>query len=350
MSLALTVTLQRGPFRLDAALEAPPASITAIFGPSGSGKTTLLRVIAGLVSDAQGTITVGGQPWHRGDLVLPAHRRRVGYVPQAPTLFSHLDVRGNLLFGARRRGTERRLADVVAMLELESLLARQPTALSGGEQRRVSLGRALLANPAVLLLDEPLSGLDDARKEPVYPFLERLHRELDIPVVLVTHNTDELLRLADGVARMRAGRLDPLRPLNGFDDGSERGPWSVIECRVAGYDPTDRLLELAVGSERLVASCAARPEASHLRAIIAASDVSIAGDRGGASSILNRVPSRILKVEPKQSHAIVSLALGPHIVKARVSLRSIREMQVAVGTRVFAQIKAVAVRSARIGG
>lgn len=206
--IEFALTARFGGFHLNALAAVPAGGITAIMGPSGAGKTTLLRSLAGL-SRAEGRVTIGDVVWQDARTFLPTHRRGVGYVFQEPSLLPHLSVSGNLAFAARRAGE--RLGpdfdDVVAMLGLGPLLERAPERLSGGERQRVAIGRALLSKPALLLMDEPLSSLDAEGKAEVLPYLDRLHRELDLPILYVSHDAAEVASLADRVLRMDAGRL-----------------------------------------------------------------------------------------------------------------------------------------------
>jgi len=197
-----------GEFRLDVAFTAPARGITGLFGPSGCGKTTLLRCLAGLTR-MDGRLSLGGEVWQDAREFVPPHRRHAAYVFQDADLFSHLSVRGNLEFGLRRAGTQAAtgLDEVVALLSLEGLLARSTAKLSGGERQRVAIGRALLSQPRLLLLDEPLAGLDAAAKAEILPYLERLHDTLAIPVIHVSHDLAEIARLADQLIVMKAGRV-----------------------------------------------------------------------------------------------------------------------------------------------
>lgn len=200
-------------FRLDAAFDAP-GGVTALFGPSGSGKTTLLDMVAGLTAPDDGVISFDGETWFdkaRG-VNLPAHLRRVGYVFQDARLFPHLDVRGNLDYGRRmnkRVDDAAEFARVVALLGLESLLARAPLTLSGGEAQRVAIGRALLSGPRLMLLDEPLASLDEARKNEILPWLDRLRAEVKLPMLYVSHSAAEVARIADRVIDIGDGRATP---------------------------------------------------------------------------------------------------------------------------------------------
>lgn len=202
-----------GGFQLDARLGFPADGITALSGPSGSGKTTLLRCIAGLVR-LSGRLSVAGEIWQDERTFVPPHRRPVGVVFQEASLLAHLSVRGNLLYGARRASgkTEVGLDDTVELLGLAPLLARSTANLSGGERQRVALGRALLSQPRLLLMDEPLSSLDAGSKAEILPYLERLHRALAIPALYISHDTGEIARLADRVLLMRDGRVLPSGP------------------------------------------------------------------------------------------------------------------------------------------
>jgi molybdate transport system ATP-binding protein len=197
-----------GAFRLEASLSLEPTGITALSGPSGSGKTTLLRCIAGLTR-MRGRLSVDGEVWQDETRFLPTHRRPVGVVFQEASLLAHLSVRGNLLYGARRTSAKAgvSLDDTVDLLGLEVLMDRSPANLSGGERQRVALGRALLSQPKLLLMDEPLSSLDAGAKAEILPYLERVHRALAIPALYVSHDAAEIARLADRVIYMEAGRI-----------------------------------------------------------------------------------------------------------------------------------------------
>jgi molybdate transport system ATP-binding protein len=199
-----------GGFRLDAAFALPATGITALSGPSGSGKTTLLRCIAGL-SRLGGRLTVDGEVWQDDRTFLPPYRRPVGVVFQEPSLLAHLSVRDNLAYGARRTSAKAGIGfdDTIELLGLAPLLTRSTANLSGGERQRVALGRALLSQPRLLLMDEPLSSLDAGSKAEILPYLERLHRTLAIPALYISHDAAEIARLADRVLYMRAGRIVP---------------------------------------------------------------------------------------------------------------------------------------------
>ena len=237
-----------GQFRLDAAFQVPAAGVTALFGPSGSGKTTVLRCIAGL-QRLEGRLSVCGEVWQDDGHFLPPHQRPVGYVFQEPSLLSHLSVRGNLEFGLKRaRQVRLGFAEVTAFLGLGPLLGRSTARLSGGERQRVALGRALLSQPELLLMDEPLSGLDAEAKSEILPYLERLHQAMAIPILYVSHDAAEVARLADRVLLMREGRIEPAPtgagpPSGGLGQdalaglGSERLAGLALAALAAGLEP-----------------------------------------------------------------------------------------------------------------
>ena len=207
-----------GAFALDAAFSFPAQGITALSGPSGAGKTTLLRCIAGLTR-LEGRLSVAGEAWQDGRTFLPTHRRPIGVVFQEASLLSHLSVRGNLAYGARRSRAKAEVGfdDTVELLGLAPLLGRSTANLSGGERQRVALGRALLSQPRLLLMDEPLSSLDAASKAEILPYLERLHRTLAIPALYISHDAGEIARLADRVLFMTAGRILSATPASPSD-------------------------------------------------------------------------------------------------------------------------------------
>lgn len=250
-----------GDFSLDVALMTPASGVTVLFGPSGSGKTTLLRCLAGLTR-LDGALSVAGEVWQDVRTFVPAHRRGVGYVFQDAALFEHLSVRANLLYGRRRAGlgADAEFDRLVALLGLGGLLDRGPGKLSGGERQRVAIGRALLSNPRLLLMDEPLAGLDAARKAEVAPYLDALRRERGVPIFYVTHDVTEAARLGDRMLLMREGRIAETVDLAAAPDPGERawlaqrlgqvgGDELAAEFVLSGASPT--VARLAVEALRL---------------------------------------------------------------------------------------------------
>lgn len=234
-----------GAFHLDVALEVPATGVSVLFGPSGAGKTTLLRALAG-VTRLSGRVAVRGEVWQDGALFVPAHRRGVGYVFQDAALFDHLSVRDNLLYGRRRRGfgADAAFDRLVDLLELGALLNRGPARLSGGERQRVAIGRALLAEPRLLLMDEPVASLDGARKTEVTAHLAELSREAGLPILYVTHDVTEAARLGDRLVSMRNGRVEDVTTLGAAPDQGDRD-WLVARLRQVG--PEALAAELVVG-------------------------------------------------------------------------------------------------------
>jgi molybdate transport system ATP-binding protein len=345
--------MQLDSFMLDAAFTAPATGVTALFGPSGSGKTTLLRCVAGL-AQAAGTLQVNGEVWQDDTQNLPTHKRQLGYVFQEASLFPHLSVRANLEYGLKRTPLAERkvkLEDIVEWLGLKRLIERgNPASLSGGERQRVAIGRALLTSPRILLMDEPLSALDTASKLEILPYLERLHLELKIPVLYVSHSLDEVTRLADHLVAMDRGRVIANGPLNeilsrldlplaNFDDAG-----AIIEAVVGAEDPAHRLTELNFTGGSLWVGQVKHPFSNRVRVRILARDVSIATHQPQGSSITNILPARIAEIKCEDSGKVnVRLIVGESaVLLSRITSRSLELLNLKVGMHVFAQVKSVA--------
>lgn len=355
MSIAVRFSAQLGGFALNASFTAPARGVTALYGHSGSGKTSVLRCVAGL-QRAAGFLQVGDQIWQDdvAGTFVPTHRRSIGYVFQEASLFAHLSVRSNLEYGWKRiPARERRVAfaEAVELLGIETLLSRSVAALSGGERQRVAIARALLTSPQLLLMDEPLSALDTRSKAEILPFLERLHRELDIPVLYVSHSPDEVARLADHMVLMDQGNVLATGPLAEVmtrldlplarDEAAE----SVITCVVASHSERYHLTYLDfVGGRFAVARLPLLP-GERARVRIHARDVSIALEEHRDSSILNIVEGQILALAPLDAwQMVVRLGLGPEAdvpLIARITRRSAEQLGLAPGKPVFAQVKSV---------
>ncbi|GKS88588.1 molybdenum ABC transporter ATP-binding protein [Acidovorax sp. SUPP2539] len=348
--------LQRpGGFALDVDLSLPGRGVTALYGPSGCGKTTCLRALAGL-ERAQGRVAVHGQVWQDDAqrLWLPTHQRALGYVFQESSLFAHLDVRRNLEYGLRRTPLSRRkvsLEQAVELLGLQPLLARQPSTLSGGERQRVAMARALAASPRVLLMDEPLAALDAQRKAEVLPYLERLQRELDIPVLYVSHAQDEVARLAQHLVLLHGGCVVASGPaqalLARLDLPLAQGDTAatVAEGTVSGHDAADQLMDVRLpgGGALLVATAHPHPPGTAVRFRVQARDVTLALAAPVHSSVLNVLPARVVALrEDGPGLAMVALDAQGTPLLARVTQRSARTLGLAPGLPVFAQIKGVA--------
>lgn len=341
-----------GSFELDAAFSLPSQGVTALFGASGSGKTTLLRLIAGL-SRAPGTLTVNGEVWQDEHTFIPTHRRALGYVFQEASLFPHLSVRGNLEYGWKRvPATERRIAfeDVVEWLGLEALLAHRPQQLSGGQRQRVAIGRALLASPRLLLMDEPLSALDAASRADILPYLERLHRQLELPIIYVSHALDEVARLADTLLLIEAGKITyqgPLvegltrldLPLAHRDTAS-----TVIDTTVVAHDADFHLTQVSHGGLTLSLPGLHAAPGQALRIRIAARDVSLTLSTPTQTSILNLLPAQVIEIsDDAPGQVLVRLALGNTVLLSRITRKSAHALNLQPGLAVVAQVKSVAV-------
>ncbi len=355
-----------GDFTLDVAFEAPARGVTALFGPSGCGKTTVLRAIAGLARFEDGAFALGTDVWQSGAEFRPVHRRPIGYVFQEASLFPHLSVRRNLDYGRRRSlragATETfRFADVVDLLGLARLLDRSPGTLSGGERQRVALGRALLSQPKLLLMDEPLSALDRFAKDEILPYFERLRDELGLPTLYVSHDISEVERLADRMVLMASGRVTAVGPLAEIEARPDlplaRMPEAavVLAAEVVAHDPTYDLTTLAVSGALLTAPGRFGPVGSQRRARVIGSDVALVRDPPTASSILNCPPARILEATPHGAGMMtVVLALGAEgagaRILARITRRSWDQLGLAAGQPIYAQIKGVALVSGAVEG
>src|SRR6516165_6489706 len=297
-------------FRLDVAFEVPMRGITALFGPSGSGKTTILRCVAGL-NRLPGFLSVGGAVWQDDSTgkSLEPHERPVGYVFQEASLFAHLSVGGNLRYGYRRAlrdgaMEEIRFDEIVDLLSIGHLLDRATGALSGGERQRVALGRALLAQPRLLLMDEPLAALDRMSKEDILPYFEALHASLSIPVLYVSHDISEIERLADHMVLLDSGRVIAVGRLNELLADTRlpitRSPEAstILEARIGFFSVEDGLTVLDIGDgEKLLVPRRVGKEGSTDRVRIAATDVSLALVPPSQTTILNIVPVRVREIQ-----------------------------------------------------
>jgi len=346
--------VDRGNFQLDLDLTLPGRGITALFGHSGSGKTTCLRAMAGLERAAQGYFAIGGNVWQdeaRG-LFVPPHQRALGVVFQEASLFPHLSVRGNMEFGQKRVSTAAdsfALPAVAELLGISQLLGRSPNQLSGGERQRVAIARALLAAPQILLMDEPLAALDLKRKLEILPYLERLHRELAIPIIYVSHAPDEVARLADHLVLLDNGKLAASGPLNQVlsridlpstfaDDAGV-----VIETIIAAHEADD-LTRLEFPGGTIFVSRRHEPLETPLRCRIHARDVSLALVPQMQSSILNCVNAVVVDLAPTNTpgHVLVKLDVAGGPLLARITRRSAEKLDLRPGLALLAQIKSVA--------
>jgi molybdate transport system ATP-binding protein len=352
--LSVSVQGKAGEFALDAAFAAE-SGITALFGPSGSGKTTVLRMIAGTKRPESGRIALGEDALFDSAAAIdvPPARRRVGFIFQDGRLFPHLSVRRNLTYArwAGRRQATRSFDEVVALLGLEDLLDRSPENLSGGERQRVAIGRALLADPRLLLMDEPLSSLDQARRQEVMPYLEAIRAETPIPIVYVSHQIDEVARLADTLVVMEGGRvlaadaavivfgrLDLGPVLGGLEAGA------LIEGVVAGLDLAHGLALVDIGGSQIELIAENLSAGEFVRCRVRARDVAIATQRPLGLSVRNVLACTIAEIAAGEGpYAELSLRLGRHFLRARITRKSAGELRLQAGMEVFAVLKAVSV-------
>lgn len=347
--------LTRRGFSLEVDLALPGRGVSALFGPSGSGKTTLLRLLAGL-ERAPGFLEVNGKVWQddAANIFVPTHRRPLGYVFQDARLFPHLTARGNIEYGMKRVPAAKRRIDVEHVIELlgiHHLLERKPARLSGGERQRVAIARALATSPRVLLMDEPLSALDVARRQEILPYLERLHDELEIPILYVSHAPDEVARLADHLVVLEKGRVAVSGPLSdtlaGLDLpirlGEDAGV--VLEGEISERDGKWHLARVALAGGSLWVRDPGIAVGRRVRIRILARDVSLALTPHADQSILNVLPATVdeLGDDVHPALALVRLKLGADALLARITHRSVAMLDLRPGRKVWAQIKAAAV-------
>jgi molybdate transport system ATP-binding protein len=345
-------------FALDVDLQLPGRGVTALYGHSGSGKTTCLRCIAGLERADQGFIQVNDEVWQDSDnrIFVAPHKRALGYVFQEASLFPHLSVLANLEFGLKRIPKPQRRVDMAHATELlgiSHLLDRHPQHLSGGERQRVGMARALLTSPKLLLMDEPLAALDAQRKSEILPYLQRLHDELDIPVLYVSHSQDEVARLADHIVLLSNGKALASGPIGQtlarldlpLAMGDDAGV--VIEGRVSAYDADYQLLSLQLPNTSLDIRVPHTPMGvgQALRCKVQARDVSLSLDNAGHSSILNRLPVTVVSEmnADNAAHVLIRLDVAGTPLLARITRYSRDQLNVHPGQPLWAQIKAVAV-------
>ena len=350
MSVDVRIRHRLGAFALDVAFQSDAPGVTALFGPSGAGKTSIVHAIAGLLRPDEGHIAVDGRVLFdsatRTDLAV--EDRRVGLVFQDARLFPHMNVRDNLLFGWRRakeRADEGEIGRVIELLGLEGLLSRKPTRLSGGEKSRVALGRALLASPSLLLLDEPLASLDASRKAEILPYLERLRDEAKMPIFHVSHAVDEVLRLADRVVVLRDGRVEGEGSVFDFAAG-EIGQLlpatgAVIDARLEGVRD-DGLSVLSFPGGVLSVARTELPPGTRLRVRIRAEDVLLAREEPRAISANNVLATRISSIRAEgASQADVHLLCGGTRLVARITQASVKRLGLKEGEAVYAVVKSV---------
>jgi molybdate transport system ATP-binding protein len=347
--------LNYGAFQLDVDLQLPSSGITVLFGHSGSGKTTLLRCIAGLQQAPHGFLAINGQVWqdsHQG-IFLPTYQRNLGYVFQEANLFAHLTVLGNLCYGLKRIKQSPKteyFQQVIELLGINHLMARMPERLSGGERQRVAIARALVLNPDILLMDEPLAALDAKRKQEILPFLTRLHNELHIPVLYVTHSQQEVAQLADYLVLLADGKVQAAgllaETLSRLDlpPAQDRQAASVWQVTVIEQEADYHLTHVAFEGGELSLPAIDAALNTQLRVQIYASDVSITLAVSSATSILNVLPATITEmVDDERGQCRVRLQVGRLPLLADITRKSAQLLNLQIGMAVYVQIKGTSI-------
>lgn len=354
MMLIVDIKKQLGNFNLDVTLELPGQGVTAIFGLSGSGKTSLIQLISGLIKPDEGKIILNNKilSCSEKNIFLPPHKRKIGYVFQEARLFPHYSVKGNLLFGACPEN-RKNFHQIVNLLGIEDLLNRYPNSLSGGEKQRVAIGRALLTNPDLLLMDEPLSALDLPRKQELLDYLDKLANEIQIPILYVTHSLDELVRLADKMVLIEKGKVKLFSPLEETWQSDALTPWqkqqdkgrsTLLTLPVESHHHQDHIA-LSLGSQKLwINATLMNKNITSVRLRIFSQDVSICLEKPQKSSIRNRLNGKVVAFQEQENGLIdVGVLVEKQLIWATITQWAKAELQLQKGQSVFLQIKTAAV-------
>lgn len=354
--LHATLRKSQGGFRLDASLDAAPGEVTALFGRSGAGKSTMARLIAGIETADGGRITLGEQVLYdsAAGINLPPHRRQIGLVFQDSRLLPHYSVEGNLRFGLNRTKAALRFSEfdqVVALLGLGGLLQRRPHSLSGGERQRVAIGRALLASPRLLVMDEPLAALDGARKAELLPFIARLATEFRLPILYVTHASDEILRLAQRMVLLEqgmvvaSGRVEAVMGCPAFARAAgSRSLITILPASLIGHDEQHRTSRLRIQGGEISVPRLDLPIGSALRARIAADQVILALEPIKGLSVRNQMAGKIVALSQEDDRVDVLLDVGCPL-HAEITIDACQDLGLATGMTVTALIKGAAIQS-----
>ncbi|MFC6121976.1 molybdenum ABC transporter ATP-binding protein ModC [Citrobacter bitternis] len=349
--LELNFSQTLGTHRLQVAENLPASGITAVFGVSGAGKTSLINAISGLTRPEQGRIMLNDRVLYDAEkkICLPPEKRRVGYVFQDARLFPHYNVLGNLRYGMAK-SMAGQFDKLVALLGIEQLLERLPGGLSGGEKQRVAIGRALLTAPELLLLDEPLASLDIPRKRELLPYLQRLAREINIPVLYVSHSLDEILHLADKVMVLEAGAVKAFGNLEDVWGSSVMNPWlpqeqqsSILKVSVLEQHPHYAMTALALGDQHIWVNRLDKPLQAAVRIRIQATDVSLVLQPSGNTSIRNTLRAKVVQNYDLDGQVEVQLDVSGRTLWARISPWARDELNIKPGLWLYAQIKSVSI-------
>lgn len=349
--LSLNFSQQLGDHLLEVNAQIPAKGITAIFGVSGAGKTSLINAIGGLTLPQHGQIHLNDRVLFDAEkqIILPPEKRRIGYVFQDARLFPHYRVRGNLQYGMAPK-MKGQFDQLVSLLGLEALLNRFPLSLSGGEKQRVAIGRALLTAPDILLMDEPLASLDLPRKRELMPYLQKLAKQVEIPLLYVSHSLEEILQLADNVLVLDNGKVKAFGPLERVWSSSAMRPWlpisdltSVLRVQVLEQHPDYPMTALSLGDQHIWVSRINQPVKSPLRIRIASADVSLALQPPHNTSIRNILPAQVVELIEVGDQVEVKLRIGISELWARISPWARDELGIRPEQWLYAQIKSVSV-------
>ena len=352
--LHIDVKKQLGTLPLEAHLDIPSQGVTALFGLSGSGKSSLINLVSGLINPDEGVISLNDRELFNSaeNVCVPINQRNIGYVFQDARLFPHYTVNGNLRYGMKNTSKDE-FNYIVELLGIGHLLKRYPITLSGGEKQRVAIGRALLTDPEILLMDEPLSALDLPRKRELMNYLERLSKEINIPILYVTHSLDELLRLAERVILLTNGKVEAYDVLENIWDSPLFLPWkqeneqsAVLSLPVFMHNPSYKMTALSIGDQNIWINQVEAQINEKVRICIHSSDVSISLNKVEQSSIRNTLYGRMVKVLELENRVDLKLDIGGKHLWASISKWSFHDLALQLGQLVYAQIKAISVMSA----
>ena len=352
--LHIDVKKQLGTLPLEAHLDIPSQGVTALFGLSGSGKSSLINLVSGLINPDKGVISLNDRELFNSaeNVCVPINQRNIGYVFQDARLFPHYTVNGNLRYGMKNTSKDE-FNYIVELLGIGHLLKRYPITLSGGEKQRVAIGRALLTDPEILLMDEPLSALDLPRKRELMNYLERLSKEINIPILYVTHSLDELLRLAERVVLLTNGKVEAYDVLESIWESPLFLPWkqeneqsAVLSLPVFMHNPSYKMTALSIGDQNIWINQVEAQINEKVRICIHSSDVSISLNKVEQSSIRNTLYGRIVKILELENRVDLKLDIGGKHLWASISKWSFHDLALQLGQLVYAQIKAISVMSA----
>ena len=352
--LHIDVKKQLGTLPLEAHLDIPSQGVTALFGLSGSGKSSLINLVSGLINPDEGVISLNDRELFNSaeNVCVPINQRNIGYVFQDARLFPHYTVNGNLRYGMKNTSKDE-FNYIVELLGIGHLLKRYPITLSGGEKQRVAIGRALLTDPEILLMDEPLSALDLPRKRELMNYLERLSKEINIPILYVTHSLDELLRLAERVVLLANGKVEAYDVLESIWESPLFLPWkqeneqsAVLSLPVFMHNPSYKMTALSIGDQNIWINQVEAQINEKVRICIHSSDVSISLNKVEQSSIRNILYGRVIKILELENRVDLKLDIGGKHLWASISKWSFHDLALQVGQLVYAQIKAISVMSA----